>query len=94
MRHFCVAWSAGAAAPFCSEAFCEIGFRLPVSAAGRCRDLFREIEKRVDLTGVVTLIEIGKKTLRWNPELHEFANDQEANRLRSRENRAPWNNNV
>jgi hypothetical protein len=29
--------------------------------------------------------------LRWNPEREEFVRDDEANRLRSRENRAPWN---
>jgi predicted dehydrogenase len=32
-----------------------------------------------------------RRTLRWNPEREEFVNDDEANRLRSRENRAPWN---
>lgn len=32
-----------------------------------------------------------RRTLRWNPEREEFADNAEANRLRSRENRAPWN---
>ncbi len=32
-----------------------------------------------------------RRTLRWNPERQEFTGDDEANRLRSRENRAPWN---
>lgn len=32
-----------------------------------------------------------RRELRWNPEREEFVNDAEANRLRSRENRAPWN---
>jgi predicted dehydrogenase len=32
-----------------------------------------------------------RRPLRWNPEREEFMGDDEANRLRSRENRAPWN---
>jgi hypothetical protein len=32
-----------------------------------------------------------RRVLRWNPEREEFVRDDEANRLRSRENRAPWN---
>src|SRR5438067_4392792 len=32
-----------------------------------------------------------RRPLRWNPEREEFVQDDEANRLRSRENRAPWN---
>ncbi len=32
-----------------------------------------------------------RRALRWNPEREEFVDDAEANRLRSRENRAPWN---
>jgi predicted dehydrogenase len=32
-----------------------------------------------------------RRSLRWNPEREEFVGDDEANRLRSRENRAPWN---
>ncbi len=32
-----------------------------------------------------------RRALRWNPEREEFVQDDEANRLRSRENRAPWN---
>jgi predicted dehydrogenase len=32
-----------------------------------------------------------RRSLRWNPEREEFLQDDEANRLRSRENRAPWN---
>jgi predicted dehydrogenase len=32
-----------------------------------------------------------RRRLTWNPEREEFVNDAEANRLRSRENRAPWN---
>jgi predicted dehydrogenase len=32
-----------------------------------------------------------RRPLKWNPEHEEFLNDAEANRLRSRENRAPWN---
>jgi hypothetical protein len=28
--------------------------------------------------------------LRWDPGREEFHDDAEANRLRSRENRAPW----
>lgn len=32
-----------------------------------------------------------RRTLRWDPAREEFARDDEANRLRSRENRAPWN---
>jgi predicted dehydrogenase len=31
-----------------------------------------------------------RRPLRWDPAREEFINDQEANRLRSRENRAPW----
>jgi len=31
-----------------------------------------------------------RRTLRWDPEREEFVRDDEANRLRSRENRAPW----
>ena len=31
-----------------------------------------------------------RRSLRWNPEREEFVNDAEANRLRSRENRTPW----
>jgi predicted dehydrogenase len=31
-----------------------------------------------------------RRALRWNPEREEFVEDAEANRLRSRENRAPW----
>jgi predicted dehydrogenase len=31
-----------------------------------------------------------RRTLRWNAEREEFVNDDEANRLRSRQNRAPW----
>jgi len=33
-----------------------------------------------------------RRRLRWNPEREEFVDDMAANRLRSRENRAPWNN--
>ncbi len=32
-----------------------------------------------------------RRSLRWDPAKEEFINDEEANRLRSRENRAPWN---
>ena len=32
-----------------------------------------------------------RRVLRWDPEREEFTRDDEANRLRSRENRAPWN---
>jgi predicted dehydrogenase len=32
-----------------------------------------------------------RRSLRWDPEREEFTSDDEANRLRSRENRAPWN---
>jgi predicted dehydrogenase len=31
-----------------------------------------------------------RRTLRWDPAREEFVNDDAANRLRSRENRAPW----
>lgn len=31
-----------------------------------------------------------RRTLRWDPEREEFSGDDEANRLRSRENRTPW----
>jgi predicted dehydrogenase len=31
-----------------------------------------------------------RRDLRWDPMHEEFVNDAEANRLRSRENRAPW----
>lgn len=31
-----------------------------------------------------------RRRLRWNPEREEFVDDAAANRLRSRENRAPW----
>jgi predicted dehydrogenase len=31
-----------------------------------------------------------RRALRWNPEREEFVQDDEANRLRSRANRAPW----
>ncbi len=33
-----------------------------------------------------------RRPLKWNPKLEEFVDDAEANQLRSRENRAPWNN--
>ncbi len=33
-----------------------------------------------------------RRSLRWDPAREEFLNDEAANRLRSRENRAPWNN--
>lgn len=32
-----------------------------------------------------------RRPLKWNPAKEEFINDAEANKLRSRENRAPWN---
>ncbi len=32
-----------------------------------------------------------RRSLRWNPAKEEFPNDAEANKLRSRENRSPWN---
>lgn len=32
-----------------------------------------------------------RRRLRWDPRREEFVDDAEANRLRSRENRAPWN---
>jgi predicted dehydrogenase len=32
-----------------------------------------------------------RRTLRWDPEREQFLDDDAANRLRSRENRAPWN---
>jgi predicted dehydrogenase len=32
-----------------------------------------------------------RRTLRWDPEREQFVDDEGANRLRSRENRAPWN---
>jgi predicted dehydrogenase len=32
-----------------------------------------------------------RRRLRWNPEREEFVGDAEANRLRTRENRPPWN---
>jgi predicted dehydrogenase len=32
-----------------------------------------------------------RRQLRWDPVREEFVRDDEANRLRSRENRAPWN---
>jgi predicted dehydrogenase len=32
-----------------------------------------------------------RRTLHWDPQREEFQRDDEANRLRSRENRAPWN---
>lgn len=32
-----------------------------------------------------------RRPLKWNPEKEEFVGDAEANALRSRENRAPWN---
>jgi predicted dehydrogenase len=32
-----------------------------------------------------------RRMLRWDPRIEEFGDDAEANRLRSRENRAPWN---
>jgi len=32
-----------------------------------------------------------RRSLRWDPEREEFIRDDEANRLRGRENRAPWN---
>jgi len=32
-----------------------------------------------------------RRVLRWDPQTETFRNDDEANRLRSRENRAPWN---
>jgi hypothetical protein len=31
-----------------------------------------------------------RRDLRWDPEREEFVHDDEANRLRSRQNRAPW----
>ena len=32
-----------------------------------------------------------RRPLKWNPEREEFLNDTEADGLRSRENRSPWN---
>lgn len=32
-----------------------------------------------------------RRTLHWDPRTESFRNDDEANRLRSRDNRAPWN---
>ena len=32
-----------------------------------------------------------RRPLKWNPEKEEFIGDAEANKLRARENRAPWN---
>ncbi|MCE9607054.1 MAG: Gfo/Idh/MocA family oxidoreductase [Planctomycetia bacterium] len=32
-----------------------------------------------------------RRSLKWNPDREEFLDDAEANRLRSRENRSPWN---
>lgn len=32
-----------------------------------------------------------RRQLRWDPQAEAFRNDDEANRLRSRENRGPWN---
>jgi predicted dehydrogenase len=32
-----------------------------------------------------------RRPLKWNPDKEEFIGDAEANKLRSRENRAPWN---
>jgi hypothetical protein len=31
-----------------------------------------------------------RRPLKWNPQREEFASDAEANALRSRENRSPW----
>jgi|GEM_PF-2248302 len=32
-----------------------------------------------------------RRPLKWNPVKGKFIGDAEANKLRSRENRAPWN---
>lgn len=32
-----------------------------------------------------------RRPLKWNPAKEEFIGDAEANKLRSRENRGPWN---
>ena len=82
----------------------EKDFRLPAIAASHKQNWVDCIKSR---KRPVADVEIGARTaqvcqlgnigywlrrsLKWNPEKEEFANDAEANRLRSRENRGPWN---
>ena len=82
----------------------EKDFHLPVIAKNHRQNWMDCIKTRAK---PVADVEIGARTaqvcqlgnigywlrrpLKWNPEKEEFINDTEANKLRSRENRAPWN---
>ena len=55
---------------------------------------FNESGKEVKFKVVIQPGNIGyqlRRNLRWDPQREEFTSDNEANRLRSRENREPWN---
>ncbi len=82
----------------------ERDFRLPAIAASHRQnwlDCIRsrrrpvaDVEIGARSAQVCQLGNIGyqlRRALRWDPVREEFANDDEANRLRSRENRGPWN---
>lgn len=82
----------------------ERDFRLPAAGANHRQNWLDCIRSR---RRPVADVEIGARTsqvcslgnlayqlrrnLRWDPARGEFVNDAEANRLRSRENREPWN---
>ncbi len=82
----------------------EKDFHLPVIAASHKQNWLDCIKSR---QRPVADVEIGARTaqvcqlgnigywlrrpLKWNPEKEEFIGDAEANKLRSRENRGPWN---
>ncbi len=82
----------------------ERDFRLPAAPANHKQnwlDCIRsrrvpvaDVEIGARSAQVCHLANIGyqlRRMLRWDPVREEFANDAEANRLRYRENRAPWN---
>ena len=82
----------------------ERDFHLPAAPNNHKQNWLECIRNRRD---PVATVEIGARTaqicqlanigyqlrrrLRWDPAREEFVNDAEANRLRYRENRAPWN---
>ena len=82
----------------------EKDFHLPVIAASHKQNWVDCIKSRqrpvadvaigARTAQVCQLANLGywlRRPLKWNPETEEFVNDAEANKLRSRENRAPWN---
>ncbi len=82
----------------------EKDFKLPIIAASHKQNWVDCIKSRAKPVADVAigartaqicqLANIGywlRRPLKWNPTKEEFINDAEANKLRSRENRAPWN---